>query len=401
MNLAFTALAKATKWTDGKPTVTVADFKAALGEQDAAVEARRKELATKEGMAAYYELLRNQQEVAASEKAEARAAKERAEQEALDQLAKDKLAELEALDPPKPDQVQGPLSDAELEALFDQAAAEVREAQQEQPEAPTPGEPQATPDAEHGAWSKDELTALLAEADDADLLALGGGGGIEGVPTIHELGNLGDTKFLGFGMFETKGVDAEGKAWSLHWNGGGAMGRLASGKPYTNVKVVGPGVAPFPAGIRSAIEGALMAQQARTLPKALQERADKIAAKNGTPTAAVTPPSASALIADAAKHGVTGINESLIALTKLFGGGSGRLNSFPAGFDQDAYAKAKPHFEASLKAFQAAGKSLKDLFAMLIQHFGDGVKMYAVQFAKEQNLTANLGQPQDAAVQSP
>ena len=102
--------------------------------------------------------------------------------------------------------------------------------------------------------------------------------------------------------------------------------------------------------------------------------------------------SAAKLIAEAAKLGVTGANEALSGLAKLFGGSKGgRLNSFPAGFDEETYKAAKPHFKAALTAFQEAGKSLKDLFKLLIQNFGDGVKEYAIQFAKDEGLTAQLG----------
>jgi predicted RNA methylase len=100
-------------------------------------------------------------------------------------------------------------------------------------------------------------------------------------------------------------------------------------------------------------------------------------------------PKAAQLIAEAAKQGVKGIDEALSGLTKLFGGG--KLQSFPGGFDEKSYAEAKPHFEAALKAFQAAGKSLKDLFKLLIQQFGAGVKPYAIRFAQDMKLTAELG----------
>jgi diguanylate cyclase (GGDEF)-like protein len=85
-------------------------------------------------------------------------------------------------------------------------------------------------------------------------------------------------------------------------------------------------------------------------PKLLDQRIKKdVAAKNET--------TASKLIADAAKQGVKGIDEALKGLTKLFGGG--KIQSFPGGFDEATYKEAKPHFEAALKAFQAAGKSLQ------------------------------------------
>jgi N12 class adenine-specific DNA methylase len=94
---------------------------------------------------------------------------------------------------------------------------------------------------------------------------------------------------------------------------------------------------------------------------------------------------AAKLAKEAAKLGVKGIDETLKGLVELFGGS--KLKSFPAGVDQDTYARAKPHFEAALKAFQEAGKTLKDLFKFLIQQFGEGIKPYALHFAKEKGLT--------------
>ena len=98
---------------------------------------------------------------------------------------------------------------------------------------------------------------------------------------------------------------------------------------------------------------------------------------------------AAKLVAEAARQGVKGIDEALTGLTKLFGGNN-TLRSFPGGIDPDTYAQAKPHFEAALKAFIDAGKTIKDLFKFLIQNFGEGVKPYAIQFAREKGLGANL-----------
>lgn len=100
--------------------------------------------------------------------------------------------------------------------------------------------------------------------------------------------------------------------------------------------------------------------------------------------------SAASMAAEAAKLGVQGIDEALSGLVRLFGGGAGKLQSFPAGFDAETYAKAKPHFEKSLAAFVAAGKTLKELFKYLIQNFGAGIRPYAIQFAKDQALGAQL-----------
>lgn len=64
----------------------------------------------------------------------------------------------------------------------------------------------------------------------------------------------------------------------------------------------------------------------------------------------------------------------------------------PGGFDAEIYRQAKPHFETALKAFQDAGKTIKDLFKLLIEQFGLGVKPYAIQFSKDMRLSANLKQ---------
>lgn len=70
----------------------------------------------------------------------------------------------------------------------------------------------------------------------------------------------------------------------------------------------------------------------------------------------------------------------------------------PDGFDEDTYARAKPHFEAALKSFIEAGKTLKDLFKMLFEEFGEGIKPYAVRFAKDRRLSTKgtlKGEPDD------
>lgn len=109
---------------------------------------------------------------------------------------------------------------------------------------------------------------------------------------------------------------------------------------------------------------------------------------------------AAKLVAEAARQGVKGIDEALTGLTKLFGGNN-TLRSFPGGIDPDTYAQAKPHFEAALKAFIDAGKTIKDLFKFLIQNFGEGVKPYAIQFAREKGLGANLAESPKQAENQP
>lgn len=276
----LTALAKSVKFTDGKPTVTVADFEKNLPADIGTGEVRRRELLSKEGMQAYFEQVQEERAMAAEEKARLQLEKQAEDKAKVDAMAEQALAELEAMsrpavvDAPAASEARGPLTDDDLSAIFDQAAAELREQTQEQPT----------------------------------------------VPATHEAATISATT----------------------------------------------------AGTASAAA----------------EQVDKSAAK---------------LIAEAAKLGVTGANEALSGLAKLFGGGKGgRLNSFPAGFDEETYKAAKPHFKAALASFQAAGKSLKDLFKLLIQNFGDGVKDYAIQFAKDEGLTAQLGKAPDAgAARSP
>jgi hypothetical protein len=73
--------------------------------------------------------------------------------------------------------------------------------------------------------------------------------------------------------------------------------------------------------------------------------------------------------------------EALEGLTKLFGG-PGKLNS-GLTFDEETYAKAKPHFQAMLRDFEAAGRDLRDLIKALIGQFGTGAKPYLLRFAQD------------------
>jgi N12 class adenine-specific DNA methylase/GGDEF domain-containing protein len=74
--------------------------------------------------------------------------------------------------------------------------------------------------------------------------------------------------------------------------------------------------------------------------------------------------------------------EAIKGLTELFGG-NGRLNS-GLTFDEETYAKAKPHFKAMLADAQAAGRDLKDFIRLVLQTFGTGVKPYIIRFANDQ-----------------
>lgn len=278
-NTVLTALAKSVKWQDGVPVVTKADFEANLPDELFAGEKRRRELLTRAGMQQYQNEAQARREEQRVAREQAQREQQQREREENDRLAAKALSELEpaTVDAPPAADASGALSDDELSALFDEAAAELREETQEQPDVPAPGESATS--------------------------------------------------------------------------------------------------APTPSPQR---------------------------APAARPQASATDKKASTLIAEAAKLGVKGVDEAMTGLAKLFGGSPGRLNSFPAGFDEDTYNKAKPHFKAALTAFQEAGKTLKDLFKLLIKQFGDGVKPYAMQFARDEGLTAQLAPaPSDGGALSP
>lgn len=110
---------------------------------------------------------------------------------------------------------------------------------------------------------------------------------------------------------------------------------------------------------------------------------------------AATDKTAGELIREAGKLGVKGIDEALTGLAELFGGSKGgRLNSFPAGFDQEAYARAKPHFEAALTAFKAAGRTLADFVSVIKasvpKDLRPGWMVMLQQFVREKGLNNDL-----------
>ena len=87
------------------------------------------------------------------------------------------------------------------------------------------------------------------------------------------------------------------------------------------------------------------------------------------------------ILKDVSDLGVKGADETMKGLYELFGGST--LKSFPAGFDSETYAKAKPHFEAAFKAFKEAGLGLKEFLAEMRKQLGDKVKPYLRYFIQE------------------
>lgn len=87
---------------------------------------------------------------------------------------------------------------------------------------------------------------------------------------------------------------------------------------------------------------------------------------------------------------------ALEGLTQLFGG-PGRLSS-GLSFDEETYAKAKPHFAAAMTDIQAAGKDLRDFIRALMSAFGDGVKPYILRYAQDLKQEQD-GERTDAGVE--
>lgn len=88
------------------------------------------------------------------------------------------------------------------------------------------------------------------------------------------------------------------------------------------------------------------------------------------------PRSAGEAAASAAKETGAGIEEIAKGLDELFGTRKGRLGS-GLQFDEETYAKAKPHFIAALKHFQQAGQDVREAVRALIQYLREIAGMTA------------------------
>jgi N12 class adenine-specific DNA methylase len=104
------------------------------------------------------------------------------------------------------------------------------------------------------------------------------------------------------------------------------------------------------------------------------------------------------IIAEAAKQGVTGIDEAVKGLHKLFGGGKHTGTGGP-GFDEETYKEAKPHFEAAYDNFKKAGRSFADFLRYIFKEFGDRVRPYIKRFIQE--LQASAKAPIDTGARGP
>jgi hypothetical protein len=392
----FDALARSIKWADGRPTVAYDDFRKNLGEQHFDWEKRRDSLNSLEAMTKFRaELLEQRQQAAADAAAKVQLAAEAVASELEKETAPEEPIDEPIVDAPGPDQVSGPLDDNDLEDLFDQAAAELREERQEQPGVEPPPDAASEPDPEpqpetraspaQAAANEREVAKRIGDLVQQGVPVVFSGtewATSHGLPTIHDFPS-DKVRHVGFGVFEIKSDAFDGS-----WLAGGAMDHGApGGTSYTTVSVERGEWSDYPKQkVLDALEAFINAKPQRA--PAGDAPHDK---------------SASQLLAAAAKQGVKGADEALKGLAKIFDAlaGKGGFHSWPGDFNEDAYQQAKPHFQAALEAFQEAGRTLKDLFKMLIAQYGDGVKEYAIRFAKDQKLTANLGTTAPADPESP
>lgn len=91
---------------------------------------------------------------------------------------------------------------------------------------------------------------------------------------------------------------------------------------------------------------------------------------------------AAEIAAEAAKQGVEGVGEAIKGLHDLFGGGTHVGAGLPT-FDEQSYAKAKPHFQASYDKFKAAGKTVKEFFKFIFEQFGAEIRPYLMRFMQD------------------
>jgi len=108
----------------------------------------------------------------------------------------------------------------------------------------------------------------------------------------------------------------------------------------------------------------------------------KIGRKGVKKKAVPATPAPGASIASAAQHGAKGLDEAAKGLYDLFGGGL--VKSGPIVFDEETYAKARPHFEKAYTEFKAAGQDLREFikWAMNLGLGGD-IRPFLKRFKKD------------------
>ncbi|HET6718589.1 MAG TPA: LPD1 domain-containing protein, partial [Rhodocyclaceae bacterium] len=187
----------------------------------------------------------------------------------------------------------GELSESDLSALFDEAAAELQESKQEKPKAKAPGE---TMQKASDAPSADDMALLRKLVEDGKFVLLSGTDWARAnqFPTIHDVALLVGTgtevEHKGYGVFKVSKRGFEG-----NFDGGSLMQRSPSGMAYTTLSVSRGEFNNYP---KTRVLEALTPAAAAKLPTTEQQQ-DKTAAK---------------LAAEAAKLGVQGIDEAMKGL---------------------------------------------------------------------------------------
>lgn len=160
------------------------------------------------------------------------------------------------------------------------------------------------------------------------------------------------------------------------------------GKPVTPQVPALPGMAPIgaqegpkKAPVAAADAAAVSADDFNTL-------IDEVIAERA-PSPAAARRQANAALRDAGGHAAGAVKEGLAGLDALFGR-KGTLGMGPA-FDEETYAKAKPHFEAAYREFVAAGKSLKDYVKFIIQTYNDAIVPYLKRWHQDLQGGDNAG----------
>lgn len=103
------------------------------------------------------------------------------------------------------------------------------------------------------------------------------------------------------------------------------------------------------------------------------------------------------IAAEAAKAGVKGAGEALKGLHELFGGGELMGSGF--AFNEQTYARAKPHFKEAYEQFKKAGRSIKEFFQFVAQNMGETARPYLKRFI--QDLQAEEREPSDKKLPGP
>lgn len=281
--------------------------------------------------------------------------------------------------------------------------------------------PETKPTGLPDKWTMEDVDYFRKEVEGGSIIFWAGND--VGLPAFQSIPNL---QHLGHGVFTAKGPGYE-----IDVDGGGAMEKTDSGIRYTHAHVkgtypydkaavlkaldelaklggkkeTGPRKADDLSGMGEDELDALLAGAAEEVasetapapqppktgpkkkPSARGPKPSKPAGPTGPkpptlPTPGLTGKSPEQMLKDAAKLGLKGAGEALKGLNDLFGGGA-HMGAGGPTFDENTYAKAKPHFEESYRDFKAAGGELKDWFKAIIKLFGDRIIPYLKRFIQE------------------